>query len=427
MPRRPFLGLATSALVVLAAGGCTLSSTSGSEPSTLAAGSPWLGVLAAVALPVPVNSLTAVDCPTDTACWAVGSTVGGAGAPNGAAIIATTNGGGTWSSQVIPPTAGYLSGISCRDQRDCVAVGQAAQSSNGQAVILTTTDAGRSWLSRPLPAGFLDLTAVSCRVDRRCIAIGDVAGGAAALTAASLSSAWTPRGMLPVSVNGATEVSCTDNLHCWVTARRAPDADHVAGVVALTTDGGTTWATAATPPGIGYLTGISCLGGESALPFGSTTPTSAGGTPPATASTAPTTSTAPGSAPPTSAPAAGVPGTHCTAVGTTSTTLNAARTGHGVILTSGNGGGTWSNQPVPASSAALMDVSCTGVGACVLVGSSVSTSAQAGSVILTGRTESPWKSAALVGAPQPLTAVSCVSASRCVVVGESISEHLVGG
>ncbi len=420
--------VAVSALIVLSAGACTFSSTAGPEPSTIAAGSPWLGAFTAVLPPAPVNSMTAVDCPTDTSCWAVGSTVGGAGAPNGAAVIATTNGGESWTSQVIPPTAGYLSGISCSDQHDCVAVGQATLSSNGQGVVIATVNGGRSWQPRPTPPGFLDITAVSCRSDHRCIAVGDVAGGAAALSSASAGSAWVQRGTLPTGVSGATDVSCSDDAHCWVTARSSPDPDHVAGVVALTTDGGSTWTALSTPTGLGYLNGISCLssgGGNAALPFAATSaPTTAGqtGTPP----TAPGT-TAAGAAPAAPVPTTGVAGAHCTVVGTTSNTLDTVRSGRGVILTTGNGGGEWSSRPVPASSASLVGVSCTGIDSCVMAGSSVSTSTQAGSVILTGPTGSQWKHVAEVDTPQPLTGVSCVSQSRCVVVGESISEHLVGG
>jgi hypothetical protein len=359
----------------------------------------------------------------------VGSTVGGAGVPNGAAVIATTNGGAKWSSEVIPPAAGHLSDISCSDQRDCVAVGQAALSSNGQGVIIATVDGGRFWQSRPLPPGFLDITAVWCRSDHRCTAVGDVAGGAAALSSASATSAWVQQGMLPAGVSGATDVSCPDDAHCWATARRSPDPDHVAGVVALTVDGGSTWSVLSTPTGLGYLDGISCLssgGGNTALTATTSRPTAARV---GTTATPPGVSAPSGAAPtaPTAPTPAGVAGADCTLVGTTSTTLDTTRNGRGVILTTGNGGGSWSSRPVAASSASLMGVSCTGIDACVMVGSSVSTSVRAGSVFLTGPTGNPWRSMAEVDAPQPLTGVSCVSQSRCVVVGESITQHLVGG
>ena len=111
-------------------------------------------------------------------------------------------------------------------------------------------------------------------------------------------------------------------------------------------------------------------------------------------------------------------------MGTTATTLTGSRTGHGVILTTGNGGATWSSEPLSSRVADLMDVSCTAVNTCVSVGSSVSTATQAGVVVLTGPDPHSWKHAAAVGSPQPLSAVSCVSTAGCVVVGESISEHL---
>lgn len=416
-------------LIALTAGACTSSTNPGPTASTIAAGSPWRGTLATVVLPAPVNALHAVDCPTDTSCWAVGSTVGSATAPNGAAIISTADGGTTWSSQVIPPITGYLSAISCSDQRQCVAVGQATQSSNGEAVILATTDAGRIWQSRPIPPGFLDVTAVACRADRRCMAIGDVNGSAAALTSASAGATWVERGLLPAGVSGATGVSCPDDTHCWVTAQRAPDPDHVAGVVVLTTNGGSAWEALTTPGPLGYLNGVSCPtsgSGSGALPFSATT---GPGTTPTHAGSATTGATNPSSSstPSNSAAAAGVAGANCVVVGTTSTTLNATRAGHGVVLTTTDGGGAWSSRRVAVTTASLLGVSCTGPDMCVMVGSAVAASAPAGAVLFTGPADSPWKRTSEVDAPQPLTGASCTSPSRCVLVGESVAQHLVGG
>lgn len=340
----------------------------------------------------------------------MGTTVGTAGAPNWAAIL-TSAGGGIWTPQVIPPIAGYLSSISCSNPRQCVAVGQAASSSNGQGIVLATADGGRSWQSRPIPPGFLDVATVACRPDRRCLAIGEVPGGAAALSSSSAGASWVQRGNLPPGLNGATGLSCPDDSQCWATVRRAPDPDHVAGVVAVTTDGGSAWSPLAVPAGIGYLNDIACPthgAGNTAIPT-------------STAAPATTASTTNGHSP------AALAGAQCVVVGTTSGTLNAARVGHGVLLTTTDGGHDWSERSVPALTASLVGVSCTGSDSCVMVGSTVSTSTQAGTILLTGRAPSPWKSLAAVGAPLPLTGVDCVSQSRCLVVGESISEHLTGG
>lgn len=425
------LGAVAAVVAVMMTAACTSSTDGVPPPSTFGADSPWLGTFTAAALPPPVNALTALDCVNASRCWALGSTVGVGGAPNGAAIIATTDGGARWRTQVIPPTVGYLSGIACSDAHDCTAVGQAAP--NGQAVIIATTDGGATWTQVPTPPGILDLSAVSCQSDHQCIAIGSTAGGDVALVSASTGSAWTQGGALPATMSSATGISCSDDRTCWVTAQTVLNLDHVAGAVALTTDGGSQWATATTPPGLGALNGISCLAGSptgnGAFPTTTTTTTTTSATavspaPPSTA--APSTTTPPASSSTTAptAPVVGVAGVRCTVVGTTATSLVAARSGHGLILTTDNGGATWTNQSVTPTSASLVGVSCPAIGSCVAVGSSVATSSQAGLVILTGSQQRPWKRPAVVGSPQPLTAVSCLTNSQCVVVGEAISEHL---
>ncbi len=409
-------------VVALLVGACTASPSPGgsSSTATIAAGSPWLGTFTSVGLPPPVNALTGLDCVTASACWAVGSTIGSAGSAVGAAVIATTDGGGTWVRQSVPATVGYLSGIACSDTRQCTAVGQAGTGTDG--VIIATTDGGSTWTQLPAPSGTSDITAVTCGTDRRCMAIASGTAGTTALVSTSPTSPWATTGTLPAAISGATDLSCPDDRHCWVTAHTMADVGHVAGVVVVTSNGGTTWATLPTPPGVGYLNGVSCLhgptDGSGALPFTSTSTTSSltAATPVATTVPTPATTTTPA-----------VAGVRCVVVGTTATAVNGVRTGHGVILLTSNGGATWANQSVTATAAALMDVSCTAIGTCVTVGSSVALSAQAGVTLFTGPATSPWKQEAVVGSPQPLTGVSCVSLSRCVAVGESISEHLTGG
>ena len=215
-------------VIALVVAACTSPGTT-APPSTFGVGSPWLGTFTAVGLPAPVNSLTALDCADSTRCWAVGSTVGGAGVPNGAAVIATADGGGRWAAEVIPPTVGYLSGISCSSVRSCTAVGQAGQASGGQAAVITTTDGGGRWVPVPVPTGILDLTAVSCQADGRCVAVGTAATGTVSLVSTSSGTAWVQAGTLPATMSGPSSVSCAGNLHCWVTGHTSVALDHVAG------------------------------------------------------------------------------------------------------------------------------------------------------------------------------------------------------
>jgi photosystem II stability/assembly factor-like uncharacterized protein len=418
-------------------------------PSTIAPGSPWVGTFDSVTLPAPVNSLTAVDCVGPLRCWAVGSTVGTAGAPNGAAVVTTADGGSTWTIQPIPTAVGYLSAISCSDRHYCVAVGQVTQTSGGQGAIITTSDGGTTWTAATVPAGILDVTAVDCRASRRCMAIGTAPTGSVALASSPARPAWVQQGTLPPDLTGASGISCPDNQHCWVTIHQAIDVDHVSGQVALTTDGGSTWATTATPKSVGYLNGIVCSRGAGAdigLPFTSTTastspvpPSASVTTPPGTTPSgtaagstttsgpSPTTTTSPPPTSTTTTAPPGVSGAWCVAVGTTASTVTGTRTGHGVVLTTTDGGSSWASQPVNPTSAALMGVSCTAYNACVTVGSAVGLAPEAGMTVLTGPDGHPWRQAAAVTSPQVLTAVSCISLSRCVLVGESISQRLVTG
>lgn len=428
----PHVGPVLAVLALLVTAACSTTGASGGSTTstTTGAGAPWIGGFATETLPTPVNSLTDVACPTTLRCWAVGSTVGGAGAPNGATVIATRNGGISWSNQVIPPEVGYLSRVACSGPRSCTAVGQATQTTDGQGVAIVTDDGGATWSPEPVPAGILDVTAVDCLTSGRCTAVGTTAGGATALVSAAPGSGWATSGALPPGVAGATAISCSDADDCWVTARTAVGADNIAGAVAVTTDGGAEWATVATPKGLGYLDGVSCLegptSGSGAVPPATTSPTT---TSPAAAGAPPTTPTTPTTPAPPAAPApvVGVSGARCTVVGTTATSLDGVRTGRGVLLTTDNGGATWTSQTVTGSSATLMDVSCASIGNCVAVGSTVAASPEAGVIVLTDARANAWGDPSTVRSPQSLSAVSCVSLSSCVVVGESISEHLTGG
>jgi photosystem II stability/assembly factor-like uncharacterized protein len=423
------------ALVMAACGHHSITGQSGAgtgvPASPFAPGSPWSGALNAVTLPAPVNSIVAAACATASHCWAVGSTIGGASVPNGAAVIATSDGGSSWTAQSIPPTVSYLSGIACADTRRCVAVGQSRVSGTDGASI-STVDGGASWSTDTLPPGTSDLTAVECHSDRQCMAIGTLPIGDAVLVSSTAGATWDQVGTLSAGITGASSVSCSDNQHCWVTAHLSTDSEHVTGVVVGTANGGATWSTLPIPPGSGTLDAVSCLQGPDdlagALPPAPLSTTSTPSTVP-TASTGPgvVTSSVPGSTS-TSLPLAsvlGVAGVRCTVVGTTSTNPNVARAGHGVILTSDNGGGTWTDRSVPATVAELYDVSCVNTYTCIVVGSDTAGSTTAGIALVTGPPHQAWQKSTAVDAPQSLATVSCVSTSHCLLAGESITEHLV--
>ena len=255
------VGLAAATLAACSSGSAGHSS---GGPSTtqatiaFASGSPWSGSLLPVAAPTPINSIVAVTCVTASRCWGVGSTVGSGGAPNGAAVIATANGGKSWLNQSIPATAGYLADIACSSQLQCVAVGQ-GQGNQGFSII--TTNGGATWAQSPVPPAISDMTAVSCNSDRRCMAIGALITGNAALVSMSAGATWNQVGTLANGAVGASGVSCIDDQHCWVTGHTAAGTNQVTGALVGTSNGGTTWVSLPIPAGSGFLNAVSCVRG----------------------------------------------------------------------------------------------------------------------------------------------------------------------
>jgi hypothetical protein len=204
-----------------------------------------------------------------------------------------------------------------------------------------------------------------------------------------------------------------------VTGYTSTDPFHVSGVVAASANGGTTWAALPVPAGTGYLNGIACTQG----PVGqggsvSTTTTRVRRPAGSPSTTLPTTDT------PSTAPTPSVAGASCVAVGTSAVAQGQTRTGHGLILTSANGGASWTSEPVPATVATLFDVSCPSIGSCAAVGSTPAASTQAGVTVLTGASPTPWQHPTVVTMPLAVSGVSCLSTSSCAVVGGAYTAYL---
>jgi photosystem II stability/assembly factor-like uncharacterized protein len=361
-----------------------------------------------------------VSCASAHRCWAVGSTVGVGGGPNGAVVVATTDGGAVWTIQPIPTSVGFLSDISCGSVHDCAAVGQSGQTGDGPGVVIVTDDGGATWTIQPIPPGTTEVGTVACGTDLHCIAIAASGGRLVALVSIHPGVPWVAGGTLPGTATTATALACTADRDCWATLDSTGGAQSTGSVV-RTTDDGTTWDPLPTPAGIGQLNDLSCVAPAVALPAvrPASTPPGAG-----TSAAPPRGTTVPG--PPAPAALAGI---GCVAVGTTSTAVDGARTGQGVVLTTSDGGATWTRPPASAVPADLLSVTCD-AGPCVAVGSTVASSPLAGVVLLTptaGTTPAAWLRATAVRVALPLAGVSCVSLSACVAVGVSMTAHLAGG
>jgi photosystem II stability/assembly factor-like uncharacterized protein len=90
-------------------------------------------------IPTGTDDLTSVACTPSGLCEAVGL--------GSTAIIGSTDGGRTWTAQVVPGSP-YLLGVACPGRRTCEAVGQDAD--DGVAVY-RTTDGGAKWYRQRVP------------------------------------------------------------------------------------------------------------------------------------------------------------------------------------------------------------------------------------------------------------------------------------
>ncbi len=162
--------------------------------------------------PSGVNDLLGVSCPSITNCVAVGDTVGYNGAGSAGTVIATTDGGTTWTTQKVLSGSTQLGGVSCSSSLDCVAVGY---NFFGVGVAVVTTDGGGSWTSRNAPSGIFGLTRVSCSSSADCVAVGTNTTGAAGTVIATTDggASWTSQ-TVPSDVSSLGGISCASTSGC---------------------------------------------------------------------------------------------------------------------------------------------------------------------------------------------------------------------
>lgn len=332
--------------------------------------------------PAGTGELSAVSCADAEHCWAVG--VPGPNAPTTAAttatsvtgttvIAATVNGGHTWTTQ--PLTSGTalpaLTGVSCPRAKVCMAVGSTG-ADPGTGVVLTTHNGGKSWAPSVPPAGAIAVTSVKCTTAADCTVVASDGTADWSAATANFGQTWLREGTLPAGLGGGLTLSCAPAGTCLVAGFTPTTAGHGQGALALSTNGGMTWASATVPPGVGLLRSVAC-----------TSPTS------------------------------------CLAAGTTSTTVSDVVPAKGLLLDSTDGGMTWSASPDVPSVDDIFGVACPTPTSCALVGTKwvgtpvIGTGAVAESKDA-GATFTP---SATAYTPLTLTAVACPTAVACVAVG----------
>jgi photosystem II stability/assembly factor-like uncharacterized protein len=373
---RPRAGRSAVVLVVLLAAGCSqLSGTQTAPPRTRST------TIGAAGQPAPGGAvqLLGVSCATALACWAVGSAPALSPLPRSGAqpsvIDATVDGGASWRAQraeLAGPSV--LAGISCPDRLHCLAVG-ATLGDQVRGAVVGTADGGAHWAEVGAPSSAIDVVSVHCAVAGRCIVLATDGSSLWSATTNDGGRVFQRGGALPTGFSGAGRLDCPDPTECEVAGFVPSTPGHGTGAIATTSDGGTTWAAATLPGGLGILHSVSCLVDHK-----------------------------------------------CLAVGTSSTTASGVAVGQGELLTSSDRT-NWAPAAAPAGVHDAFGVSCPSDLVCALVGTRWTTgppvTPTAGVTTSTdgGKT---WRQATTVYTPVGLSAIDCPSTRSCISVGGDV-------
>jgi photosystem II stability/assembly factor-like uncharacterized protein len=262
------------AAVALAATGCAANPRSGSSRTPHVLGAPK-GTPLVVGQPAPAGTgrLGALSCASARRCWAVGVARPDAAARPGTTtvIVATKIGGRTWREQhVAGGSIPQLSGVSCPTPTACIAVGSNGASLPGSGVVLATTDGGATWSPVAAPTGALTVITVSCSSVTQCLAIVSDGSFIWSATSTDFGQAWQRQGNMPSLFLASDDLSCTAGGPCLVAGYVPTGTGTGEGAVALSADGGRTWSLASVPNGIGVLRSATCSTPANCLAAGST-------------------------------------------------------------------------------------------------------------------------------------------------------------
>ena len=380
----------------MACAACSPNSSTSSTAAHSVLGEPrGTPLVAGQPAPAGTGQLGAVSCANAERCWAVGVAGPNSSAASPATVIvATKDGGLKWTAQgvrgsVIP----QLSGISCPTARSCIAVGSNGASLPGSDVVFTTSDGGTMWSSAAAPPDALDMRSVQCASVSDCTAIVSSGSTFATARTTDFAQTWQTEGNLPTGFFGDGNLWCNAAGTCLVAGYVPTTAGHGQGAVALSSDGGQTWALATVPAGVGVLQNAVC-------------PTE----------------------------------TTCLVAGTTGTTVSDVVPAQGELLRSTDGGHTWTTGASPSSAASttststtpkasadagafpvddIFGIACPSARVCALVGTKWSgqPAVATGAVAESRDGGATFASASSAYIPLALSALSCPTSAGCVAVG----------
>jgi hypothetical protein len=228
------------------------------------------------------------------------------------ASVSTTNGGTSWTLSALPVAETTLLGVTCPSGQVCLASGM---SSTGMGpnlgVVVDSSDGGKTWTRADTPRSTSAVGAVACPTTTTCIAVGD-----SLIVSNDSGRTWNYEG-----VSGGTQalrsISCSSSTTCVAVGANlgAQFNPTLSASAIITTNGGQTWTGASLPEGSGGVQYLSCIS------------------------------------------------SNCVGAGT-----NVDRAGGGVIVTSSDGGLTWSAPTSVSGAVQVADVSCAAANHCVVTG-----------------------------------------------------------
>ena len=269
------------------------------------------------------------------------------------------------------PFIPQLSAVSCPSATRCMAVGSDGASVPGSGVVFTTVDGGATWTQAAAPPGVLTVGNVVCTSSAHCTAIANDGAQMWSARSDDFGHSWQRMGNLPPGFVGAEAMSCPTDGPCLIAGYTPTSTGHGQGAIALSPDGGQTWALASVPAGSGLLQGATCI----------------------TMSV-------------------------CLAGGSTSTTVSDVVPAHGQLLRSVDGGHTWTaSTPPPVDN--VYDIACPSASVCAMVGTRWlgSPAVATGAVAQSRNQGSTFASSPAAYVPLTLTALDCPHAASCLAAG----------
>jgi hypothetical protein len=265
--------------------------------------------------------------------------------------------------------------------------------------------------SVPTPGGAVEgsgaFNAVTCPASSVCVAVGgDSNLSGIAATSDDDGGTWTAS-MVPTGLPEMKSVSCSSSDHCVAVGN---------GVAIVSNDGGVTWSANSIPTDNTALLGVSCANGTSTCVAVGAVPNDGG-----PLNGAIITSNDGGdswSVPTATFPLGAIGGVSC------ASSSFCVAVGAQILVTD-DGGATWTQQFIDGAVGVLRTVSCGSPTTCVAIGANpvgADQKAQAGFEIQSTDGGAKWSTISLPTGSWVVNALSCSDDSNCVLSGPSLSQ-----